>query len=150
MCPSDNVEILTDSDNYLVVEMQPLDHERAMLRLGAKQPRELAASLSEWTTARHRKNAQTVIVFHGEDIPASLPEATAESAAFIAELERLMSATPQPHRDHPYWIGAIEAHNWAIRRRNNTSSEQTPQQRAPISVRSLAQRVRERSVWASA
>ena len=59
MCPSGNVSILTDSDDYLVVEMQPRRHERNFLRLGPRNPRALAADLSEWTTQRHRENAQS-------------------------------------------------------------------------------------------
>jgi hypothetical protein len=143
MCPSDNVEVLTDSDHYLVIEMQPLDHERTFLRLGATQPKELAATLSEWTTARHRKNARSVVVFHGRDKPPTLPDAVAASGAFTAEIERRMSAKPQPHRDHPYWIGAIEAHNWAIRRRHSASPQPGPWPNPPVSLRGKAQRLLE-------
>jgi len=38
MCPSGNVVALTDSDEYLVVEMQPRDHEARHLRWGALRP----------------------------------------------------------------------------------------------------------------
>ena len=51
MCPSGNVEAITDSDEYLVVELQPRRHEVGFLRPGPLQPRQLASSLSEWTTA---------------------------------------------------------------------------------------------------
>jgi hypothetical protein len=27
-----------------------------------------------------------------------------------------LGRTPQPHRDHPYWLGAIAAHRWALKR----------------------------------
>ena len=27
-----------------------------------------------------------------------------------------LSGTPQPHRDHPYWLGAIAAHRWSLKR----------------------------------
>jgi hypothetical protein len=143
MCPSDNVEVLTDSDHYLVVEIQPLEHEHSFLRLGAMEPQELALSLSEWTTERHRKNAHSVIVFHGKDVPNALPDAVTASNAFIAEVDRSITNTPQPHRDHPYWIGAIEAHNRAVRRRNSMSRTQIAPQQAPSGLRSLAHRLRE-------
>ena len=113
LCPSDNVEILTDSDDYLVVEMQPRHHEKKLLRAGAAQPTELALVLSEWATARHRKNARSTVVFHASNLPPSLPNIVAEADAFIEEVDSLITPEPQPHRDHPYWIGAIAAHEWA-------------------------------------
>src|SRR6202035_2792022 len=72
MCPSGNVGIMTDSDEYLVIEAQPRDHEAGFLRLGPARPKRLAASLSEWTTALHRDNARHTLVFHAADLPSSL------------------------------------------------------------------------------
>ena len=116
MCPSGNVGVLTDSDEYLVVEMQPRYHERGFLRIGPVDIPTLAESLSEWTTARHRENAGHTLVFHAAELPAALAATTAEADRFIAEVGSALSAKPQPHRDHPYWIGAIAAHRWAIER----------------------------------
>ena len=39
----------------------------------------------------------------------------AEADRFIAEVGSALSAQPQPHRDHPYWLGAIAAHRWRFR-----------------------------------
>src|SRR5216683_1279831 len=72
MCPSNNVEILTDSDNYLVIELQPRNHESRWIKPGAQTTRQLARSLGEWTTARHRENSATTVVFHADEIPDSL------------------------------------------------------------------------------
>jgi len=63
MCPSNNVEIVTDSDDYLVVELQPRDHESNSLKPGPQKISKLARTLSEWTTARHRENSATTVVF---------------------------------------------------------------------------------------
>jgi hypothetical protein len=116
MCPSGSVETLTDSDEYLVVEMQPREHEKAFLQIGAFHPAALARTLSEWTTARHRENARATLVFHAEDLPASLPDVLREADRFIAAISEKLSRTPQPHRDHPYWVGAIAAHRLSLQR----------------------------------
>jgi hypothetical protein len=116
MCPSGSIEALTDSDEYLVVEMQPRDHERAFLRMGPFDPDALAETLSEWTTARHRENAGWTLVFHAKDLPGRLPAVRAEADRFVALVGARLSSAPQPHRDHPYWLGAIAAHRWSIRR----------------------------------
>ena len=86
MCPTGNVEILTDSDEYFVAEVQPLHHESRLIRLGPHSVDDLVECLSEWTNRRHRLNAEHTVVFHAEDLPASLPAARAEADRFIEEI----------------------------------------------------------------
>ena len=50
MCPSGKVYAMTDSDDYLVVEMQKRGHERNFVRLGAVNQPVLTESLAEWAT----------------------------------------------------------------------------------------------------
>lgn len=109
MCPSGNVHIVTDSDEYLVVEMQKRSHEGKFIHLGATAQTDLIASLREWTTERHRKNAHSAVVFHAAELPKNLPLVITESEEFIEAIEASLPP-PQPFRDHPYWIGAIAAH----------------------------------------
>jgi hypothetical protein len=118
MCPSDKVDVITDSDDYLVVEMQPGDHEGEYLRLGSKDPLAIAGSLGEWTTKRHRDNVRHSLVFHAADLPPSLPAVIQKSDEFIDAIDfRLSRLTPHPHRDHRYWIGAIVAHRLSVSRK---------------------------------
>ena len=117
MCPSGNVEIITDSDEYLVIEMQPRKHELASLRPGPLRPRVLARTLSEWTTRQHRQNVHHSVIFHAGDLPDTLGATIAAADRFTSETERSMRRTPQPHRDHPYWIGALASHREATGKR---------------------------------
>jgi hypothetical protein len=71
------------------------------------QPSKLARSLSQWTTARHRQNAETTVLFHAGDRPASIAETDASASAFIADVATRLAPTPQPHRGHPFWIGMM-------------------------------------------
>jgi len=109
LCPSGNVSVITDSDEYLVIEMQPRDHESAFLRPGPAKPAELAKSLSEWTTALHRQNAGNTIVYHASNLPDELPSAIASADALVDQLRLSMTRKPQPFRGHPYWRGAVAA-----------------------------------------
>lgn len=113
MCPSGNVVALEDSDDYLVVEMQPRDHEARHLSWGPISPKFLAESLAEWTTADHRQNIRHTLVYHAEGIPDAVKDAVAEADAFLADVGKKLAPAPQPHRDHPYWLGAIAAHRAA-------------------------------------
>ena len=100
MCPSGNVEVITDSDEYLVIEMQPRGHESAFLRPGPLRPKALARSLAEWTTATHRENAHTTLIFHAEDAPPGIEANIAEAEAFVRNVEAVdraqAAAAPRP------------------------------------------------------
>jgi hypothetical protein len=109
LCPSGNVEFMTDSDEYFAVEMQPRGDETP-LRAEKLDVGRLAADLSKWTTARHRQNAQTTILFHAWDIPATTPAVSSQADATIRAIDRALSPVPCPHRDHPYWIGGLALH----------------------------------------
>ncbi len=119
MCPSGNVAIMTNSDDYLVIEAQARHHEANFLRLGPARPKRLAASLSEWTTALHRENAGHTLIFHSADLPPSLSSVIAEANAFVSQVGQLLKRKPMPHRGHPYWRGALAAHHSQIGRRPN-------------------------------
>jgi hypothetical protein len=113
MCPSGKVHVLTDSDDYLVVEMQKRVHERNFVRLGAVKQESVAGSLAEWATATHRKNAHSAVVFHAAALAPALDKVVAESGAYIETIEQSLPAPP-PHRNHPYWLGAMAGHKWAL------------------------------------
>ena len=120
MCPSNDVEIVTDSDDYLVIELQPRDHESHFLKNGPQSAAKLANTLSEWTTARHRENSRTTIVSHADEIPAGIEVAVAEVDRFLDRVRSRMTAKPKFHRNHPYWTGAVAAFNEAAGARLST------------------------------
>jgi hypothetical protein len=113
MCPSGKVVALADSDDYLVVEMQPHGHEARHLRWGPINPTFLAQTLSEWTTENHRQNIQHTLVYHAMDISDSIAGTIVEADAFLAKVDGKLTTRPQPHRGHPYWLGAVAAHRAA-------------------------------------
>jgi len=116
MCPSGNVVALTDSDDYLVVEMQPRNHESKFLLPGPIEAKPLADSLSEWTTAQHRGNVANTLVYHAGELPPNLAETTAQADAFVAEVRGLLSPEPHPFRHHHYWIGSLASNRAQTRR----------------------------------
>ena len=122
MCPSGNIAVMSDSDDYLVIEMQPRQHEAGFLRWGGSEPAQIADSLAEWTTASHRANVRQIVVFHGRDIPASIDDFHRESDVFLDRIASHLPAKPQPHRNHPYWRGAVAAYHAAIGKRPNAAA----------------------------
>jgi hypothetical protein len=107
LCPSGNIAVLTDSDDYLVVELQRWDYEWENLRPGPVVAGALALSLAEWTTDYHRRNVTQTVVFHAADRPADLARFVAESDAFVENVRQALAAPALSHRQHPYWVGSI-------------------------------------------
>ena len=107
LCPSGNIAVLTDSDDYLVVELQRRDYEWENLRPGPVVAAELAQSLAEWTTDYHRRNVAQTVVFHAGGRPADLAQFIARSDAFVENVRQSLAAAPLSHRRHPYWHGSI-------------------------------------------
>jgi hypothetical protein len=105
LCPSGKVDVLTDSDNYLAVELQRRTSQR--FRSAPARPTQLARNLSQWTTAQHRQNADVTLVFHARDVPENIAEARALAARFVDEIGKSLQPEPQPHRGHPSWIGMM-------------------------------------------
>jgi len=110
MCPSGNVDVMTDSDEYFVIEAQPIDHEQSFLTAGPLLPRVVATSLDEWATAEHRDNARHTIIYHAGPIAPSVSQTIARADAFVANVAALLKPTPVPHRDHPHWRWARAVH----------------------------------------
>jgi hypothetical protein len=110
MCPSGRVAAIADSDDYLAVEMQPRNQEARHCHPGRLEPKKLARAMSDWTTAEHRENARQPLIFHGAEVPAAAAGVQAEADDFVASVGRHLSRKAHPHRNHPYWMGAVAAH----------------------------------------
>ena len=108
LCPSNKVDVITDSDDYFVLELQTRNHEADQLRPGPLETTDLAVSLAEWTTARHRENARSTVVFHAEEIPRHGRQGKRRSRCFHqwrdGGIDRPAAAAPEPsvldRRDH--------------------------------------------------
>ncbi len=109
MCPSGNVAHITDSDEYFVIELQPLAYEDKYVAAGPHVPAVTAESLSEWTTAGQRANAHIAVTYHSNDVPPQAKAVIAQSGQYVASLEKMMAATPATARGHFYWMSCIQS-----------------------------------------
>jgi hypothetical protein len=119
MCPSGDMVALTDSDEFFMMELQAQNAENNFIRSGPAKVRHVADSLSDWTTVRHRDISRFELVFHSEELPASLPAARAQLGQFMKGVEKRLVPKPVPHDKHHYWPGAVQA--WLNKREIATS-----------------------------
>jgi hypothetical protein len=109
LAPSGRVEIITDSDEYAVIEVVPEESGVASLARGTLSPATVAGSVRRWATASQRAHANTPIIFHAGNLP-NLDATVSDSARFVADVAARLTADPLPVRHHPYWIGQLEHH----------------------------------------
>jgi hypothetical protein len=122
MCPSGKVTAITDSDDYLGVEMHALKASMPGHSSPRMEPKELGRVLSKWTTAQHRRNVQHTLVFHAQEIPTGLANTKAEADRFLALVNPHLSSKPLFHRHHPYWITALQKHEAMGGRASNAAA----------------------------
>jgi hypothetical protein len=108
LCPSGDEVVMGDSDKFFMLELQKREQETNLLRFGEMSPRRIARTLSEWTTAEHRRASRYDIVFHSRDLPASLGAAKVRAEAFVEDIQRRLTQ-PKSHLEHRYWVNGVEA-----------------------------------------
>lgn len=110
MCPTGNVAVINDSDDYFVVEMQSKKHESYYIQDGSFNINKLAECLAEWTTINHRSNPKTTIYYHAKDLTSEDKDSIEKIfRPFIQQLtSKLQTKKNQPYSNHPYWIGSMQ------------------------------------------
>lgn len=111
MCPSGNVVIINDSDDYFVLEMQDEQNEDGYKIYQAVNKNKMAISLSGWVTDVHKNNSQYPIYFHSNDIKIKdLAEQSQFLTDYIHQLNCIMEnkKSKSPY-NHFYWKGALKS-----------------------------------------
>lgn len=108
MCPSGDITVLTDSDDFFMLETQRRLQEMDHLRIGTPRPDEIAKSLSEWATREHRLVAKYALLFHSESLPPDLDKIEVEADRYIEDIARRLPQ-PKDHAFHYYWVAGVEA-----------------------------------------
>jgi hypothetical protein len=96
---------ITDSDDFFMLEPQKRTSGEELVRLGWTSLDAIARDLSKWTTKEQRECGRQLFKIHASDLPADVDERIEESRLFMAEIERRLSASPQPHVGHGH-LGA--------------------------------------------
>lgn len=113
--PSREFTMISDSDEFCMIELQPTAQENEFLRLGPLNLDDVARDLSVWTTYEHRLCAKFEAVFHSGDMPEQLEACKQDARRLMERLQLRMTRFPIDHRAHPYWCFPLK--HFADRRR---------------------------------
>jgi len=116
VCPGGHYSVLQDSDDFLMVELQEQDSETALLRPAQKfasrekaiesKISDIVANAGGWATAEHRRAVTHTLLFHSEDLPATIEEQLSE---FDQHMARMLNDMPPPFpvSRHFHWLAAL-------------------------------------------
>lgn len=107
LCPSGNFEIIRDSDDGYILELQKEHHEGDYIKFGAPKIADLASILSEWTNKEHRFYGTHNIIIHSESLPDKLSGFLKKFDEYMEKIYSLISTEPKPVHSHHYWRGSI-------------------------------------------
>jgi hypothetical protein len=100
-CPTTPRCVISDSDDFLMIELRNANTARDQIRLGRPSPEQIARKLYRFITADPIELARHPLVWHSADLPDLSPAA--------AELDRYVSTVlaylpkPMDYRDHYIW-----------------------------------------------
>ncbi len=99
--PTARRHFITDSDEFFMIELQSRDTGRDMIRIGWTSYAQVARDLSMYLTREQRESIKQMLKIHAADLPPDIDAVIEQARAYMAEVDRRLSATPASHVDHP-------------------------------------------------
>lgn len=110
LCPSGKWEVMENSDEFFLLELQEELTENWALFLGGIEPQRLARQIGRWCTREHRRFAQEFPLYiHAGNDPDRLPDYRARSLESVNDLISRLPSTPKSDVNHPYWKSLCRA-----------------------------------------
>jgi hypothetical protein len=103
-CPSKNLTVLGDSDEFLMLEMRREAEHLSLVGLGKGEPGELAAGMDAYITQYQLDNARFPLTLHSRDIPDDVAIKREQLKSFVAKVLAKVSTQGIAHRGHAQWI----------------------------------------------
>src|SRR5262249_19656768 len=102
-CPSQQLTVIGDSDDFLMMELRHKDKSMDSLLLGRSSPKQIAQRLMGHITQYQLDNARFELLLHSGALPSNLAEARRELRARMHEVLRHLPSAPN-HRWHRQWL----------------------------------------------
>jgi hypothetical protein len=107
-CPDVVPCVLSDSDDFMMLELRDEKTYVDQISLGWPSIQEIADDLSSFTTKDHRDYGRFTLVLHAADLPSGLEAEIAQLDAFMRDLYARMTPTPVEYVGHLYWASSID------------------------------------------
>jgi hypothetical protein len=118
VCPTAELCVLGDSDEFLMLEMRTQGGMGDWLKLGWLDPDEIAAQLSQWSTRDQRRCGAYTLKLHRADLPCNLEQGMKVLDAYYRDIEQRLAPEPRDHRNHYIWTQVVDCHKQWLDSRN--------------------------------
>lgn len=108
LAPEGRYHYLTDSDDFLALELQPVAHETEFITPYELGPADVAESIAAWATPLHHQSVGPTFVFRGGSSTYPAAAAAELTQGYIDKIVNRLSP-PKDLRHHPFWLGAVGA-----------------------------------------
>jgi hypothetical protein len=116
---------LSDSDDFLAIELQNPHHETEYITSFRLGPADVAEAISAWATPLHHEMVRATFLIRGGTSNYPMADAVALSDPYIDQLFRHLTP-PRGHRYHPFWLGAVGAEILRVPTRVRRESSEIP------------------------
>ncbi len=120
-CPDGRFCAMTDSDAFLMVELQEPHSESYLLRVAPTFPSEQArlawlasdivTNVGTWATSEQRRSCTETLYYHAKDLPDDLQARVAPFKAFVDDILERLPQPPISHISHWHWLPAVRIYN---------------------------------------
>ena len=123
VCPGGRYRALSDSDEFLMVELQDRDSEVELLmpssittsRTHAVEQKltQIVANAGAWSTYEHRRAFKHTLLFHSDDLSG---DDDVSLSAFDTRMSQVLDQMPPPvpRQRHMHWLGAVHHYRKAM------------------------------------
>jgi len=102
-CPSKQLNVIGDSDEFLMLELRSKKRSIDLIRLGRSPPKQVSKRLMGHITQYQLNNAQFELRLHARELPSNLAEARRDLRAHVDEVLRHVRSVPN-YRRHRQWL----------------------------------------------
>jgi hypothetical protein len=119
-CPSKQLTVISDSDDFLMMELRSKDRSMESILFGRSSPKQVAWRLKGHMTSYQLDNAQFELLLHSRDLPPNLADARRQLGVYVDEVRDHVSSIPSwgGKRPHPQWVYHQRHFRWRLERKS--------------------------------
>ena len=102
-CPSKQLNIIGDSDEFLIMELRPKKRSMDSIMLGRSLPKDIARRTKGYITEYQINNAKFELTLRSCDLPLGLAEARQSLRDHVDKVLGHLKSDPIDHRNHSQW-----------------------------------------------
>lgn len=103
ICPNSKTCVLSDSDDFVMIELREMDRGLKELSRGWPTVQEIAKKLSSFTTSDQRTLGLHSLTLHDKDLPSNIESARVQLQNYVQEVYSHLSV-PVSHLNHKFWV----------------------------------------------